>query len=373
MPNTQNRSDFLVNKKNLAQAQIKDSKIDVEALTLGQLLLKVNSFSFTANNITYAALGDSMGYWRFFPTTLDMGIIPVWGFADVVASQCDDIQVGERLYGYYPMASHVIVEPKHIATGGFVDGTVHRAKLPIIYNQYSRCSHDPMYTKESEALQMLLRPLFTTSFLLDDFFASNQFFNASNILLTCASSKTALGMAFLLKHNRQQRQQNYDIIGLTSAANVAFVESLGCYDRVLSYQEINTLENLPASAIVDFAGNSDLLLQLHTQLAKTLQYSCRVGASHWQQTGGALKDLPGPQPKMFFAPTQGKKCVEEWGQKVFQDRLAKGWLEFITFVQHWMQVEYISGPKAVQQAYGEVLAGRNNPQTGYIFSLWNED
>ena len=373
MANAQYRSDFLVNKKNLTQTEITDSNLDIEALCPGQLLLKVDCFSFTANNITYAALGEVMGYWRYFPTSINMGIIPVWGFADVLVSQCDDIKVGERLYGYYPMASHVIVEPKHISMGGFVDGAAHRTKLPAIYNQYARSSHDPMYTQESEALQMLLRPLFATSFLLDDFFTSNQFFNASNILLTSASSKTALGMAFLLKNKRQQRQQKYNIIGLTSAANVAFVESLGCYDRVNSYQELHDLENLPASAIVDFAGNSELLLQLHTQLAKTLQYSCQVGASHWQQAAGAMKKLPGPQPKMFFAPTQGQKCVEEWGQKVFQERLAKEWLKFTEFVQGWMQVEHMRGAKAVQQAYGEVLAGRMNPQSGYIFSLWNEE
>ena len=53
----------------------------------GQVLLEIEKYALTANNITYAAVGDGFGYWNFFPTgDADWGIIPVWGFAKIAAS-----------------------------------------------------------------------------------------------------------------------------------------------------------------------------------------------------------------------------------------------------------------------------------------------
>jgi hypothetical protein len=42
-----------------------------------------------------------------------------------------------------------------------------------------RCSRDPFYTADSESVQALLRPLFITSWLIDDFLADNDFFGAT--------------------------------------------------------------------------------------------------------------------------------------------------------------------------------------------------
>ena len=39
--------------------------------------LAIVSFALTANNITYAAFGDAMNYWQFFPVPGDDGA--AWG------------------------------------------------------------------------------------------------------------------------------------------------------------------------------------------------------------------------------------------------------------------------------------------------------
>ena len=219
---------------------------------------------------------------------------------------------------------------------------------------------------------MLLRPLFTTSFLLDDFFEDNQFFGAQTLVLTSASSKTSLGMAFLLDINRSKRDHDYEIVGLTSPGNMEFVNGLGCYDRVLSYDQLGELDANKPTATVDFAGNGELLGNLHTLFGDNLQYSCLVGASHWDQRGGMPSQLPGPAPEMFFAPSQAEKRVAEWGGHGFQQRLGEVWLGFNDFVAGWMTVEYDLGPDAVARVYQEVLAGRFSPNTGYILSLWED-
>lgn len=344
--------------------------VDVSPLSEGQVRLQLDEFAFTANNITYAAMGDALQYWRFFPTSDDAkGIIPVWGFAQVVESLNEEITVGERVYGYFPMAESLIVNPGHISKNNFMDVSDHRNDLAMVYNQYLRCAADPLYNSETEALQMLLRPLFTTSFLIDDFYDDNDCFGAEQFLLSSASSKTALGTAFALKHNRAARNKNYRIVGLTSAANKAFVESLACYDDVITYDEIENLDASLPSTVIDFAGNGQVLGRVHQHFDQQLKYSCMVGASHWDQRAGLPSDLAGPAPQLFFAPTQAEKRIKEWGGEEFGLRLARVWFEFSAFADDWMQVEIIDDIESIKTSYKAVLAGQLDPAKGLIYSI----
>ncbi|MET1077244.1 MAG: DUF2855 family protein [Pseudomonas sp.] len=363
--------EFVVSRTALDDCGVQHGRMEADKQLDGQVLLQVQRFSFTANNITYAVLGEALRYWEFFPAPAGQGIIPVWGFAEVVASHCAGIEPGERFYGYYPMASHLLVMPKQVKAGGFTDGCAHRALLPSIYNQYLRCSTDALYRRETEALQMLLRPLFTTSFLLEDFLRDNQHFGAECLVVTSASSKTAIGLAFLLQRQRAQLGQSCTVIGLTSPGNLAFTQGLGCYDQVLGYDQWRELEPGRASVLVDFSGNAELMERLHAHLGQ-LRYSCRVGASHWTQRGGRPKALPGPTPSPFFAPSQAEKRLAEWGGAVFQQRLAESWHAFLVFVTGWLEVETRLGPDALLHGYREVLAGQASPKQGLVLSLFAE-
>ena len=151
------------------------------ALRPGEARLRIDLFALTANNVTYGAFGEAMHYWDFFPTgDAATGCIPVWGFATVSESLVDGVDVGERFYGYWPMADEVVLAPERVIAEGFFDGAQHRRELPSVYNRYLRCSSDPTYRREHEALRALLQPLFTTSFLIDDFLADNAFFGATH-------------------------------------------------------------------------------------------------------------------------------------------------------------------------------------------------
>ena len=164
----------------------------------GQVLFRIDRFAFTANNVTYAVFGEAMSYWNFFPADPGWGRVPVWGFGEVVRSRCDALEEGQRFYGYYPMSSHLLVRPNRVSDSGFMDASEHRQGMSPIYNQYARTSNDPMYDAETEDRQMLFRPLFTTAFLLDDYLCADGFFWAAAVVLTSASSKTAIGLASLL-------------------------------------------------------------------------------------------------------------------------------------------------------------------------------
>ena len=338
----------------------------------GQVLLAIDKFALTANNITYAAFGDAMQYWNFFPAEAGFGRIPVWGFADVVASACDGVVPGERIYGYFPMSTHVVLEPQRVNTYGFVDAAAHRKELHAVYNQYLRCATDPGYRPAHEAQQMLLRPLFTTAFLIDDFLADGDFFGAEAVILSSASSKTAYGTAFCLKRHAGSRRA-VKVIGLTSPANLAFVESLGVYDQVVAYDAIATLD--AASAVfVDMSGSAAVRAGVHNRFVDRLRYSCAVGGTHWQNLGGAA-GLPGPRPTFFFAPAQNKKRNAEWGAVELQKRIAAAWSGFMGVVDGgttgagWLKVVEARGEAAVAQVYRDMLIGCVRPDEGHILSL----
>ena len=336
-------------------------------LAEGQIRLRVNHFALTSNNITYAAFGGAMNYWNFYPSgEAGWGIIPVWGFATVMQSLHPGVAVGEKLYGYYPMASSVVFEPTKLNEKSFVDGAAHRAELHPVYNQYMRTASDPFYKPDTEAIQALLRPLFITSWLIDDFFDDNQFFGANTAILSSASSKTAYGTAFQLK-----QRAGIEVIGLTSAANVAFCESLGCYHRVLTYEQLDQIKADAACVYIDFAGNAGLRSDIHTRFAN-LKYSCSIGGTHVENLGGS-KGLAGPQAILFFAPAQIKKRIEEWGGAEFGKRMVQAWVSFTTAVTQstpaWLSTQQHVGAEEVALAYAQVLGGRGDPRVGHILSL----
>lgn len=356
---------FLVRQDQLATTRLASAA--PAPLAEGQVRVRVDAFALTANNITYAAFGDTMNYWQFFPTGEEgWGIVPVWGFGTVVQSLHPGVAVGERLYGYWPMANEAVLAPDRVSPAGFRDAAAHRSGLHAVYNQYLRCSTDPFYTPDTEEVQALLRPLFMTSWLIDDFLADNAFFGADTLLLSSASSKTAYGTAFLLK-----QRPGLDVVGLTSAANIAFCESLGCYSRVLAYEALDEVAAAAACVYVDFAGNADLRRRIHTRFPN-LKYSCSIGAAHVGQLGGA-RDLPGPRATLFFAPAQVKKRQADWGAAELAQRMVGGWQAFIARAtaqpQPWLAVQRHAGTAEVEQAYAGVLAGRGDPRVGHILSL----
>jgi len=336
-------------------------------LATGAVRIAIDAFALTANNVTYAAFGDAMKYWHFYPATEDgWGRVPVWGFGEVLASEVAGIARGERLWGYWPMADCVDLLPVKIDASGFSDGAAHRAELHPVYNRYLRCAADPAYDAGLEAEQMLLRPLFGTAFLLDDFLAERAIFGAKRVVLSSASSKTAYALAWLLA-----RRDGIEVIGLTSAGNQAFVVGLGCYSRVLAYEALGTLEAAAPLVFVDFAGNASLRRAIHEGFP-ALTYSCAVGGTHWEALGGG-KDLPGPRPELFFAPTQGKKRAAEWGANAYAERVADAMRAFFATVRRpenaWLEVVHARGAGATAEAWRKLVAGRIGAGSGFIVSL----
>jgi hypothetical protein len=342
----------------------------------GEVRLRTDHFALTSNNITYAAFGEAMKYWQFFPAAdAAWGCLPVWGFAEVSESRADGVAVGRRVYGYLPAGTHAVLQPARLRAGGFADASAHRQELAAAYQAYTFCDADPGWQPRLEGLQAVLKPLFVTSFLIDDFLADNQYFGAAQLLLSSASSKTAYGTAFCLAQRRGMPGQPR-VVGLTSAANRAFAQSLGCYDEVRLYGEASDLDASIPSVYVDFAGNAALRRTVHTHFGDALKFSSSIGGTHWSQIGSG-SGLPGPRPTLFFAPAQIKKRSapepEGWGREGLEGRLATAWSAFIACVDNptdpWVRIAEQRGAEALLAVYRSLLDGKADARQGFMLGL----
>jgi NADPH:quinone reductase-like Zn-dependent oxidoreductase len=352
--------DLQVKRSAFAEARL----VPAAPITLddGEAALQVDAFSLTANNVTYAAMGDFLKYWQFYPAPEGWGRVPVWGFATVTESRSPNVKAGERVYGYLPMSTAFKVKPGARRPGGFSDESTHRAGLAPIYNSYTPNAEDPLYTGDTEALQMLFRPLFMTSFLIDDFIADNKEFGAKQTIFSSASAKTSYATAQLLK------ARGVKVIGLTSASNVAFTEKLGFYDQVLPYDAITKLDGSVPTVFVDIAGSTPVRIAVHEQFGDNLTYSCAVGATHWDAPRPDTK-LPGPAPQMFFAPGVAQKRIKELGPAEFQRRAAEAWQAFLPTAARTTNIVQGDGLKAALRVFSDLAAGRASPADGHIIRL----
>ena len=352
-----------VRKNAIGEARLVDC--DQGKLADNAVRLEIESFSVTANNVTYAVVGDGFGYWNFFPVqgagTDGMGIVPMWGHARVIESNVFEISVGERVYGYLPMATHLDVVPGKLSASGFTDMAAHRQPMSPVYNSYSRLAADPEHDPAREGERMIFGPLFKTGFLIEYFMRSQDWFGAGQVILTSASSKTAMGLASTARH----RSPDIRRIGLTSSGNVAFVKQSGLYDEVLAYDDVQALAGQP-SVSVDFAGNARLLGAIHAHLGDALKYSCLVGATHIEERGGGAGDLPGPAPTLFFAPDHAVALFKDLGPQEAGRQMAESWRIFLADAGDSVTIERHAGLAAARDVFVRMASGSVDPAKGII-------
>ena len=287
--------------------------------------------------------------------------MPLWGFAVVEKSTVNDVEEGTRLYGYLPTSSHLIVEPAKVDEKGFRDASPHRQHLPSPYNGLTTTTADPAYDADQEDLQVLYRPLFMTSFMLADFLQDNGCFGAETAVISSASSKTSYGTAFLLDDIHR--------VGLTSDGNRAFTESLGCYDEVLTYDEV-----------ADHAGQQS---DLRRRRGRRQPPPPRARAPRACALSGRRRVPPrrraGPRRRAitFLAaarrsssrPTRCASAMQTGAPTVSRRGTPRRGRGSRLWWPNWVDVVVGTGPEALQADWLETLAGATPPRIGHVVQL----
>jgi uncharacterized protein DUF2855 len=353
-----------------------------------QATLRIERFALSATNITYARLGDAIGYWQFYPAAPGWGCVPAWGIGRVTGSRTADVPVGSIASGLFPMASHVLMSPGRVSRSGFDEHARHRRELPRLYNVYRWVTE----TGLSQDQRLVLQPSFWLSFLLADYLRARDWFEADVVLISSASSKAAMGLAFLLRGSVRT-------VGLTSAARVRELGGLGLFDQVVGYDAAGSLARDPA-VFLDLAGSTAIRDAVHDRLGGQLRHNVLAGTTHGPVDldgvapgpGGPVTADPGPPgpgppgpgppgpgppgpgpgsrgQHFFFVPDYLRARARELGMDVLAPRFDDALAAFARHSESWLRLQYVHGADEVLAAYQRILGGSAPMSTALICSL----
>lgn len=353
-------SDFLIRRDNLRDTFWHAG--EAGPLLPGHARLAVDAFALTANNVTYAAFGEAMKYWNFFPSAMPAyGRVPVWGFATVADPGDTQLTRGRRLYGYLPVSPSFDVCPQHFSPGGFIDAAGHRQEMAQIYNTYLYTDSDPSYERDHEPQQMLLRPLFTTGWMIDDCLMETGSPIPETVIISSASSKTALALAHCLR-----QREGVETVALTSPGNMAFVEGTGLYARTLPYEDVDRLRTRGLTAYVDFLGRASLTAGVHHALHDRLTRSLVIGVTDWEAPRAPFTG-PGPAPEFFFVPSYAAQRAGQIGARELNNRTSRALKGFYGDSARYLTPVEAVGPQAIETGWQQAVNGTIPASTGLIF------
>ena len=367
------KEELQTSKINLTERRIVRTDFNLDDLNEGEIIVEIESFAFTSNNVTYGVAGEMMGYWKFFPSTKDpeniWGCIPMWGFAKIKHSNNEELKTGERLFGYFPASNILVMKPIKISQKTFIDGQDHRKDLPPVYNNYIRLNNEDSYNKDNDNLRALLFPLHITSFCLCDYLQYEDYLGAEQIIIVSASSKTAIGLA----QGLHREKGGPEIVGLTSKRNLDFVKDLNSYDHVITYDELDNINIDSPAVMVDMAGNREILGKLHSSLGNKMIKCITVGMTHWDNettaddTMGQLMNRE--RTEFFFAPDHIQKRISDWGTEGYNQKTSSFMDTRAEQSKSWMNIKEVSGLDNFLSTYDNVIQGDINPNEGIIVNI----
>ncbi|WNV84556.1 DUF2855 family protein [Umezawaea sp. Da 62-37] len=346
--------DLLFERGDLSKHEVRHS--EAAALEPGQVRLAVERFGVTAVTAAYAMFGDSpLRFFDVFPAPEGFGRVPVWGFARVVESRAADVAEGSRFFGLLPMSSHHTVTPE-VVDGGFVDA----GQQAVPHDWYR--TYDSADPDELDDRRALLHPLFPCSFTLADLIGKQVAAGVKSVVITSASSKTAIGLADLLA-----RVDGVVVTGVTSDEHKAFTSGLGLYDTVLAYDELGVDVASSPTVFVDFTNSEERMRAVYRHAGGELTTTLLAGFTH-PSTSFAPPELGDPQPQPYFTPVVEQQVMAETGVDAYRRDYREAETRFLIGSRSWLDVQRGSGPEAIADAYRAVLAGEQPPSAGAVLT-----
>ncbi|MEQ0565861.1 DUF2855 family protein [Amycolatopsis sp. NEAU-NG30] len=358
MPTRENW-EVLVKRDDITATEIRVP--EPAALQPGEVRLEVERFGLTANNVSYAKFGagNLIAFWNAFPAPPEYGRVPVWAFVRVAESRNDAIAVGSRYFGYVPMASHHTVQAQ-VTPRGFLDTSPERGFLHPWYLTFQSVGEPD----ELDDFRALMRPVFPASFTLADLVERQAAQGAKSLIVTSASCKTAIGLAEELR----ARQTGIATVGITSADKKAFVESLGVYGEVATYDAFESAGVTAPAVLVDFTGSAKVLHAVYAQFAPSLTQGVLIGFNHPEPGEQAPAGLPDPQPELFFTPMVEDHTIGEEGADAYYARYHEAETRYLRSMASWLTIRHGQGPAAVADAFRSLATGTQAPDEGRVLT-----
>ncbi|SFS78698.1 DUF2855 family protein [Saccharopolyspora flava] len=314
----------------------------------GQVLLRIERFTLTSNNVTYARNGDQLGYWAPFPShEPGWGRVPAWGAARVIDGDPALAEPGAMLTGFLPMATHVLVEGEPLADGLRATAP-ERQVLPPLYRDMPRADE----SLGDVELSVLLGVVRTAAHLSDEILSAEP----AQVVFSSATSRTALTTASVL-HRAGAR-----VVGLTSPERAEAAARAEVYDAVVPYDDLGNLDAVAGTTYVDIAGRPSITAGAHRLLGDALTRSIRVGGTHPAEEPGTGV-LPGPVVERFNVGARRVEVAERIGDEGLAafERSAVG--PVTAWATAHLTAERFTGLDEAEKAWGRVQRGELDPLT----------
>jgi len=344
--------DFVVSRRNPSLSRLQPSEPADGPLEPGEVEFLVERFALSANNLTYAASGESLGYWSLFGASDGWGIVPAWGYAVARRSRCEHAPEGARVFGLVPMGSRFRLRPRRVRLG-LLDQSPQRQDLNPAYNLYADAPAGDLIEDE---LVAALRPLAILGFVLADHLAGADLPAAPAVVVTSASSRTAISLGWMLGREQGRRR-----IGVSSPRNRRFAADSGAFDDTLVYGDAPPVADT-AWVLVDFTGDPDVVARTTLAAGRPPLRVVQVGATH-TGTAGAW---PSGSGDVFFAPDHIQSRIAAWGPQVFETRFRAAFDGFLLGFGGRLAIARGHGPAALTASWGRLLAGRSDPGEAVI-------
>jgi hypothetical protein len=247
--------------------------------------------------------------------------------------------------------------------------SAHRAELPGFYNVYHFTNNDSAYQEAYEDVQMLVRPLYATGWLIDDCLMERAA-PPSHVIVSSASAKTALAYA-----STARKRSGLTLTGLTSSGNRAFTESSGLYDHVVTYDDMSALVDAGPAMHVDIRGNPAMRGPLAEALGGQLTTHLQVGATDWAAPRGAdlptqsSPDVPNSNSlanEVFFAPAHAETVAKRMGAREMATILNTDMCAFYPITAKLLDIETVDARTQLVKAWQNTLTGKTSPAKGLI-------
>ena len=250
---------YLVNLPDETCSPLQPSSLRFRSRILGQ----------TTNNLTYARMGQFMGWYDIYPLSSNTpapynnsevyGRISAWGYAEILESTVSEIKPGQTIFGYFPISTGVedIRVEYAEAQGQRINEQLivldeHRQHLWKIYNRLTLCA--PLSEIEQNpgihalGYDSLMQSLFGTSYNMSTYVfawdeanrthpsgkgtwtAADADLTDAAVVVLNASGKTGMSFAWALRNARPAQHQPRTVIGVGSENSIATITSSGFYN-----------------------------------------------------------------------------------------------------------------------------------------------
>lgn len=374
---------FWTKNKGLSVKALTSRKSTVPELEQGHVLLRIEKFAFSQMNLGYLMKGFTRTFSSYhnFYQAKEEGLYrsASWGYATIMESSHPKVEVGTRLYGLMPACAYhanlvggVIPAGKkgepavvELTMEGVPYNLRRLQELEVVPPSEKTENADPY----QEDWKILLKEIYTMAFYMDEQLLTETGM-INSVLISCASSKTAMALAYCLR----MREMRF-VHALTSAEHLEFVKSTDLYHQVYTYEDIQSLPTEHTVVYVDFKCDGEVRQNITLRMGTNLMYNMVVGPAVFQKR---MKDqlFEKKAREVIFdesAWRERRRMVAEVTKTGRNEKLKYSFKSFIERMKKHLKLRHISGAEGLTKMYDTIYSNTAPPDEAYICTLHDNE